>query len=90
MEINNYISTINEIYKCLQDDESRALYEARIAYLLERDEDRYISRIGKIYQDWYSAEDLKRELETRIYKKIIIFGCGYLGSMLKGQLQYGI
>lgn len=51
MEINNYISTINEIYKCLQDDESRALYEARIAYLLERDEDRYISRIGKIYQD---------------------------------------
>lgn len=38
MEINNYISTINEIYKCLQDDESRALYEARIAYLLERDE----------------------------------------------------
>lgn len=87
MEINNYISTINEIYKCLQDDESRALYEARIAYLLERDEDRYISRIGKIYQDWYSAEDLKRELETRIYKKIIIFGCGYLGSMLKGQLQ---
>ena len=87
MQIKNYFQQMSEIYKHLQDDESKKLFEARIAYLIENDKSRYISRLGEIYQDWYCAEDLKEEFKHRKFNNIIIFGCGYLGMMLKGQLE---
>lgn len=86
MEIRNYYQKMNEIYGKLQDEESRKLFEARIAYLIERDKHKYILKLGEIYKDWYSVSELQTELDQRKYEEIIIFGCGYLGMMLQGML----
>lgn len=38
-QINNYYHNMTEIYSRLQDEESKLLFEARIAYLVNRNQD---------------------------------------------------
>ena len=87
MENRNYYYKMTRIYEHLQDEESRKLFEARVDFLIDRDKDAYLTDIAAVYQDWYGADEIKRQLAERSFDEIIIFGCSYLGIMLKGLLR---
>lgn len=61
--MQNYYQTIAEIYKRLQDKESKQLFEARLSYLFNRDYNEYTETVRKIYDDWISPE-LENAIKT--------------------------
>lgn len=87
MKIENYYQKMNAIYEHLQDAESRALFEARITYLLNKNEDDYEQTIRSLYHDWHSQKELEDKLSMNP-KGIIIFGAGPCGKILKQRLRF--
>lgn len=79
-----------EIYDHLQDEESRSLFNARVAYLLntlqgqdiDAATDEFLKIIEELYdnKDWHSSE-LEEKITSINPKGIIIFGCGHDGRM---------
>lgn len=80
MKINNYYQKMCEIYNRLQDEESQSLFEARISYLIDRDEEEYMNKINRLYHDWRSPE-LEEKIAEIHPKGIILFVCGHDGML---------
>lgn len=81
------IKWANEFSKKLKDDESRELWDARIEYYFERDEDKLLERIAKVavkYRDTFSCWGLDqyyfRHPENK-NKPFIVFGGGNMGRL---------
>ena len=55
---------------------SKILFEARISYLLDHNQENYIKTVCGLYDDW-RAWDFEKDMERR---DIIIFGCGHDGK----------
>lgn len=75
-----------EIYKRLSDEESKKIFEARIAYMLDNNKDNYIKAISDIYRDWTILE-IEEELKSN--QEIILFGCGHDGRQACTLLMWG-
>lgn len=80
------IEQAKEFSKKLKDDESRELWDARVEYYFEHDEDKLLERIVKVagkYRDTFSCWGLDqyyvRHPENR-NKPFIVFGAGNMGK----------
>ena len=88
-KMNNYYQSMTEIYNRLQDEESKTLFEARIAYLVNRDQDDYIQTIGNVYSDWHPLPELQKKISMfKSLDGIIVFGCGVGGRATKRILSF--
>lgn len=76
IEMTNYYQKMMAIYERLLDKESKILFEARISYLLDHNQENYIKTVCGLYDDW-RAWDFEKGIERR---DIIIFGCGHDGK----------
>lgn len=81
------IEQAKEFSKRLKDDESRELWDARIEYYFERDEDKLVERIANVagkYRDTFSCWGLDqyyfRHSENK-NKPFIVFGAGNMGKL---------
>lgn len=79
MEYYKKMLKIEEIRESLRDDKSKILFDARIEYMITRNEDQYYRVSDALENDWYCKElnDIKKRINT---KGIIIFGCGHDGK----------
>ena len=86
--IENYYQNMTEIYQRLQDEESKMLFEARISYLLNQDQNEYMKRIDEYYHDWFPSTELEKKMASVKPKGIIIFGCANGGKMILRMLSF--
>lgn len=86
MKTLNYFQSMMAIYERLLDEESKKVFEARIAYMLDHDVDDYNNLMGEIYHDWKILE-----IEERLNdgQEIILFGCGHDGRQVYRLLTRG-
>lgn len=79
---------LDKVYDALQDEESRSLFDARVQYMISRNNDLYIDTIfelNKIYPKKWRCYEIERVLEDG--QKIIIYGCGHDGKVSKRVLE---
>lgn len=86
--MQKYYQKMTEIYSRLQDEESKILFEARIQFLLDKNQDTYMETIQNLYQDWYQSEELENKIAVLKPEGIIIFGCGYAGKGTDRMLSF--
>ncbi|MCI9623119.1 MAG: FkbM family methyltransferase [Lachnospiraceae bacterium] len=77
---------IGSIKESLCDEESRILFDAKIDYMITRDERQFYEVIDKLDKHWY-CQELNEALERADVKGIIIFGCGHDGRRTKKILE---
>ena len=75
--MTNYYQMMMRIYERLLDEESRKLFELRIAYLIDNNQDNYMKAVCKLYDDW-KAVDIEEKAKAG---GVIVFGCGRDGKM---------
>lgn len=76
MKEHNFFQEMTAIYERFLDEESKKVFEARIAYMLDCNRDNYIKAMSDIYHDWRALEIGEKLKENQ---KIILFGCGHDG-----------
>lgn len=76
MNINHFSRKLRLIYECLQDDESKNLFEARLDYYIDRNVDNYISKMLNLYSDWKYCREIQRKYDILGERLIVIYGCG--------------
>lgn len=81
------LEKINKVYDTLQDEESREIFDARLSFAFNRNQDMYEDRMQKLYKDWTCQELDERLKQIKWVEGIIIFGCGHDGKRLKKQLM---
>lgn len=84
--VKNYYQAMNQIYGRLQDEESQTLFEMRINYLMDRDQNNYMEELRDLYHDWRPSKELDEKISRLQPKEIIIFGCGYGGRTIRWML----
>lgn len=84
--MENYFDKMNRVYKTLNDDESRFLFNARIDYMVNRDAWDFQSKILKLGKKFSIVGD--NVISNPGYKGIILFGCGRDGLATKRFLEY--
>lgn len=79
---------LDRIYDALCDEESRQLFDARVAYMLDRDDEAYVEEICRL-NGVFPKEWRCRELEGVLKpgQEIVIYGCGHDGKILKRELK---
>lgn len=87
-QIDNYYQKMNEIYAHLQDEESKELFEFRVTFLLDHDQNHYVDAVQKLYHDWIPSKELIDKMSETEPEGIIIFGCGCGGRSVKRMLEY--
>lgn len=80
------LGKLNRVYNALQDEESRELFEARLSYVFDRNQNLYEDKIHQRYSDWRCPEidDCLAKIES---DGIVLFGCGHDGKIMKEQLS---
>lgn len=79
------LKNIAKIKAALLDEESRQLFDARINYMIDRNEDAYIKVIEKLAQKWICSELEKYTDKEK--ENMIVFGCGRDGKTIKHTLD---
>lgn len=69
---------IDKIRQAIRDQKSKLLFEARIDYLISRNEDQYYKISDALEEDWYCKQ--LNNFDKNNIKGIIIFGCGHDGK----------
>lgn len=85
---NNIKDKLNTIYNALQDEESRELFDARVKFMIDRNEDSYIDAIfelNKLYPKKWRCPEMEKVLEDG--QEIVIYGCGHDGRISKRVLE---
>lgn len=85
---NNIKDELDNVYRALQDEESRRLFDARVKYMIDRDRDSYadtIFELDKSYSKNWHCPEIEKVIEEG--QKIVIYGCGHDGKILKKNLQ---
>lgn len=85
--IINYYDAMQLIYGRLQDEESKILFQMRINFLINEDQDSYMERLRGLYHDWTPSKELDEKISVLRPKEIIIFGCGHGGKTIKKMLS---
>lgn len=89
VEYMGYYEKLLELKKVrdsMIDEKSRKIFDARIDYMIKRDEDCFYNVIDMIEDDWYCTE-LEEALGKVDVKGIIIFGSGHDGKRTKRILE---
>ena len=81
-----YREKINVIYDRLVDDESRKIYDARINYLVTKNEDEYIEHICNPCDNWRNKR-VEDALKAQKTDEIIIYGSGVYGLKSKRVIE---
>lgn len=79
---------LDKIYAALQDEESKMLFDARVEYMIGRDEDKYIEKIFELknfFPKIWQCPEIESVLKDN--QKIIIYGCGHDGKRIKKALE---
>lgn len=84
--LEKYESIISKIKEHLQDDESKILFDARLAYLENENTDDYVKTVQAFYQDWRPSKELEDRISMVNPGGFIIFGCGDGGKSIERML----
>lgn len=84
--MKNYFDKMNQVYKRLIDDESRLLFDARVDYMINRDEWEYQDRILDLGKKFTIVGG--NVINDPSHKGIILFGCGRDGLATLKFLEY--
>lgn len=79
---------LDTVYNALQDEESRELFDARVKYMIDRNEDAYIDTIfelNKLYPKEWRCPEMEKALENG--QELVIYGCGHDGKISKRVLE---
>ena len=63
---NEVKEKLDNVYKALQDDESRKLFDARVQYMIAHNDKQYIDRIyelNKLYPKKWRCPEIEKRLE---------------------------
>lgn len=82
MTYSEKLLRLNEIRERMSDDESKAIFDARIEYMVTRNADAYLEVTDRFSETWYCAE-LDKAVEQAKTDKIVIYGCGKYGIRTK-------
>ncbi len=85
---NEIKTNLDKIYGALCDEESRRLFEARVAYMFDQNSEDYVDRVYRLNEDFpknWSCRELERLLKEG--QEIIIYGCGHDGKILRRELE---
>ncbi len=85
--MDNYYEKMNNVYKCLADDESRFLFKARIDFMLNHDLDAFYDKLLQMKKVYRMAEAIEKRIDDDSFKGIILFGCGKDGKYSKRFLE---
>lgn len=80
------LMNISRIRKAMVDEESKILFDAKVDYLITKNEEQFVSVAESFEKDWRCSElsDLLGKVNV---KGIIIFGCGHDGKRSKKILE---
>lgn len=78
MDWYNKLLRIKYIKEALVDKESKEIFDARIEYMITRDESKYKERIWNIEKEWFCPEVNDKMKYSN--SKIILYGCGVDGK----------
>lgn len=78
---------ISKIEEALLDEESKAIFRARINYMFDKNEDDFLNVMESLDKKWYCPE-LDEFMNKSAVKGIIIFGSGHDGILTKKILEY--
>lgn len=80
----NKLLNIKKIKDKLMDEESKIIFDAKIDYMITRDDNTFIETVWPFLRNMYSPDLVSH---TSLNKNIIIFGCGYDGIKTKNILE---
>ena len=80
------LSEINKIKDAMLDEKSKILFNAKIDYMITRDQDQFWNITDAQARDWYCTE-IEEALKEANTKEIIIFGAGHDGKRTKQILE---
>ncbi len=87
MECNNLVLRLYKILNSLQDEESKIIFEARVAYLFTRNEGEYYKILEKVRKNSYCAELEDFLKDNQENQGIIIYGAEEEGVRTKKLLD---
>lgn len=77
---------MKSLYNALIDEESEDWFNARIEYMITRDSDAFLKSVFAIFRKYKKRchhIGMKRFVQDKNYKGIIIYGCGHDGKLTK-------
>lgn len=77
---------LNRVYNNLMDEESRKIFNVRLKYVVDKNQDEFEDGIGDLYIDW-KCNELVECISKIDSKGIIIFGSGHDGKRQKKHLE---
>lgn len=80
------LASIGKLKEALMDEESRVLFDARVDYMISRDEDQFFNVVDTLNKNWY-CEELNKILEKVNVEGIMVFGSGRDGRRVKKILE---
>lgn len=88
MNFYEKLLSIDKIKEKLMDDESRVIFNARIAFMITKDEDSFIKTVWPFMRNMYCPDlTFAYDNNKKIDREIIIFGSGHDGIMTKHVLD---
>lgn len=75
------LGSISKIRDALIDNESQIIFDARLEFMIDRDEDKYFDKIESLPRKW-NCPEIKQYI-TDSSTKIVVFGCGHDGIRTK-------
>lgn len=81
---------LDNIYNALMDEESKEWFDARVEYMITRNEDLFFDslfRIAKKYPHKWQHLGMERFIKNKYYNGLIIYGCGHDGKLIKEVLD---
>lgn len=85
MTWSDKLQNIHLVKRALKDQDSKILFDARVDYMIDRNEERYFEKLKTLSSKWSCFELLDKDVEHT--KKIIVFGCGEYGKKNKKILE---
>ena len=79
-----WFEKMENVYRHLQDEESRVLFNARFYFFENREED-FFDVVGSYYHDWKNVDGLE---DASIEKPLVVCGGGHDGKITKRLLGY--
>ena len=87
MSFYDKLVKIKSIKNRLIDDESKAIFDAKIDYMITRKEDTFIEAIWSFLNKMYCPDLASVMNSDNEKRRIVIFGCGHDGLRTKKVLE---
>lgn len=81
--INDTYNKITNVYKHLQDEESKFLFFCRIGYAMQPNQEEWMQQVGNHYNDWKIEEII--EINKH---RLVLYGAGHDGEIMLNILRH--